>query len=100
MDPSQKLPVSPTRLIADPCPASPAPTPEPFVEADVAAEFLHRRVRWVKQKAREGKIRAHPFGDVRKQWYFLISELAEDLRSKVNSAHGEAGRDKTRRGVQ
>jgi hypothetical protein len=73
---------------------------EPFVEADAAAEFLHYSPRTIKQMAREGRIPAHPFGSgPRKRWYFLISELAEDLRAQVNSAHGEAGRDKTPRRV-
>jgi hypothetical protein len=75
-------------------------TPEPFVEANAAAEFLHYSSRTIKQMAREGRIPAHPFGaGVRKRWYFLISELAEYLRRQVNSAHGEAGRDKTQRRV-
>lgn len=56
--------------------------------------------RTIKQMAREGRIPAHPFGSgARKRWYFLISELAEHLRGQVNSAHGEAGRDKTQRRV-
>jgi hypothetical protein len=73
---------------------------EPFVEADAAAEFLHYSPRSIKQMAREGRIPAHPFGSgPRKRWYFLISELAEQLHAQVNSAHGEAGRDKTQRRV-
>ncbi len=73
--------------------------PEPFVEADAAAEFLHSSPRTVKQLAREGKIPAHPFGDgPRKRWFFLISELAEFLRGRVNSPHGDhADRDTTGR---
>jgi Helix-turn-helix domain len=68
---------------------------EPFVEAEEAALFLHCAPRTVKQMAREGKIPAHPFGDgPRKHWFFLISELAEFLRARVNSENGEAGRDK------
>ena len=52
------------------------------------------------QMARDGKIPAHPFGDgARKRWFFLISELAEFLRGRVNSLHGEADRDKTTRRV-
>ncbi len=75
-------------------------TLERFVEANAAAEFLHYSARTVKQMAREGRIPAHPFGTgPRKRWYFLISELAEHLRAQVNSAHGEAGRDKTQRRV-
>jgi hypothetical protein len=74
--------------------------PEPFVEADAAAKFLHYSPRSIKQMARDGRIPAHPFGNgPRKRWYFLISELAEQLRAQVNSTHGEAGRDKTQRRV-
>jgi len=36
--------------------------PEPFVEANAAAEFLSYASRTVKQMAREGRIPAHPFG--------------------------------------
>jgi hypothetical protein len=75
-------------------------TVEPFVEADAAAEFLRYSGRTVRQMARQGRIPAHPFGiGPRKRWYFLISELAEHLRAQVNSAHGEAGRDKMQRRV-
>jgi len=75
-------------------------SPEPFVEATAAGEFLNYSPRTIKQMAREGRIPAHPFGSGdRKRWYFLISELAEYLRGQVNSAHGEAGRDKTQRRV-
>ena len=79
---------------------APPETLEPFVEANTAADFLRYSSRTVKQMAREGRIPAHPFGaGPRKRWYFLISELAEHLRAQVNSAHGEAGRDKTQRRV-
>ena len=71
---------------------------EPFVEANAAAQFLRYSSRTVKQMARDGRIPAHPFGTgPRKRWYFLISELADHLRAQVNSAHGEAGRDKAQR---
>jgi len=77
-----------------------AQSPEPFVEANAAGEFLNYSSRTMKQMAREGRIPAHPFGSgARKRWYFLISELAEHVRGQVNSAHGEAGRDKTQRRV-
>lgn len=72
--------------------------PERFVQAQEAATFLGYSSRTLKQLAREGKIPAHPFGDgERKRWYFLISELAAFLRGRVNSRHGEADRDTTRR---
>ena len=72
---------------------------EGFVEADEAARFLHYSTRTVKQLARDSKIPAHPFGDgPRKRWFFLLSELAEFLRRRVNSAHGDqADRDIERR---
>jgi len=75
------------------------PIVEQFVEAEAAADFLHRSVRWVMQADRDGLIPAHSYGNQRKRWYFLLSELAEDLRSKVNSPNGEAGRDETQRRV-
>lgn len=75
-------------------------SPEPFVDAIEAGIFLNYSARTIKQMARDGRIPAHPFGSgARKRWYFLISELAEHLRGQVNSAHGEAGRDKTHRRV-
>lgn len=74
---------------------------ERFVEAEEAAEFLHSAPRTVKQLAREGKIPAHPFGDgPRKRWFFLISELAEFLRGRVNSAHGDAADRDAKRRIQ
>jgi hypothetical protein len=77
---------------------SQAQGPEAFVEAEAAAEFLHYSPRSVRQMARENRIPAHPFGDgPRKKWYFLLSELAENLRSKVNCGDGESGRDKRSR---
>jgi hypothetical protein len=73
---------------------------ELFVEADEAALFLHYSERSVMQMARVGKIPAHPFGDgPRKRWFFLISELADFLRGRVNSPDGEADRDKAPRRV-
>ncbi len=79
--------------------AAAVPYIERPVEAGEAAAFLRNSARTVKQMAREGRIPAHPFGDgPRKRWFFLISELAEFLRAKVNSPHGDqADRDGTRR---
>ena len=66
---------------------------ERFVEAEAAADFLGYSVRTTKQLARDGRIPAHPFGDQRKRYYFLLSELAEFLRKRVNSPHEGADRD-------
>jgi hypothetical protein len=41
-------------------------TREPLVDADKAATFLHMALRSLKQLAREGRIPAHPRGDVQR----------------------------------
>ena len=53
------------------------PTPEPFVDAVRAGEFLSLRPRRVLELAREGAIPAYPLGDGgRSVWRFRLSELA------------------------
>jgi hypothetical protein len=64
----------------------PPPVRELFVEADEAAAFLHMSPRSIKQLAREGRVPAHPRGDgQRKRWLFLLGELDQWLRGRVNS---------------
>lgn len=64
----------------------PAPR-EYFVDADEAARFLKVQRRTLLQMARAGTVPAHPIGDGRrKMWRFLLSELDEWLRGRVNSA--------------
>jgi excisionase family DNA binding protein len=61
--------------------------PEHYVTSDEAANFLKLNLRTVQRLAREGTIPAHPFGESsRKTWRFLLSELDEWMRSKVNSS--------------
>jgi len=61
--------------------------PEHYVTSDEAANFLKLNLRTVQRLAREGMIPAHPFGESsRKTWRFLLSELDEWMRSKVNSS--------------
>ena len=68
------------------------PKLEAYLEAEEAATFVRMAARTLKQRAREGKIPAHPIGfGTRKRWYFLLSELDAWLRSQVNS-----GRDPER----
>jgi len=51
---------------------------EPFVAAEVAAEFLCITRRRVLEMARSGEIPAHPIGQgKRKQWRFRLSELED-----------------------
>jgi hypothetical protein len=57
--------------------AGPGQTPEPFVDAQKAGEFLSLRSRRVLELARRGAIPAHPLGEgLRKVWRFRLSELA------------------------
>jgi excisionase family DNA binding protein len=60
--------------------------PEYYVDAGEAAKFLRICRRAALQMAREGVIPAHPLGNgKRKQWRFLLSELDEWMRGRVNS---------------
>ena len=61
---------------------------EQFVEAEDAAPFLKMSAEYLKKLARAGEIPAHPRGDgQRRRWLFLISELAQWMKSRVNSAN-------------
>src|SRR5437764_234656 len=60
---------------------------EYFVDAAEAAKFLGLNHRTLMKMAREGSVPAHPIGDgARKLWRFLLSELDEWLRARINSA--------------
>jgi len=67
-------------------PTSPAQTPEPYVDAAEAAQFLSINRRTLMQMARQGHIPAHPVGEGRRHtWRFLLSELDSWMRNRVNS---------------
>ncbi len=56
--------------------------PEPFVDADEAAQFLSLPRRRVLDLARAKKLPAHPIGDgSRRVWRFRLSELAAAIIS-------------------
>jgi hypothetical protein len=58
--------------------------PEPFVDADRAAEFLAITPRRVKELARQGLLPAHPLGNGRRHvWRFRLSELAHSMGNKL-----------------
>jgi hypothetical protein len=59
-------------------------TPEPFVSADAAAQFLSIKRRYLLALARKGIAGAYALGTgtVRKIWVFRLSELAAALASK------------------
>ena len=58
--------------------------PEPFVDANRAAEFLCLRPRRVLELARQGAIPAHPLGaGQRRVWRFRLSELAAAMCSRA-----------------
>jgi len=57
--------------------------PERFVDAATAAEFLSFTRKYLLKLSRLGIIPAHPIGvGSRKQWRYLISELAEWVLSQ------------------
>lgn len=63
------------------------PTREYYVNASEAARFLGIGRRTVLKMARDGTIPAHPLGDGQgKVWRFLLSELDEWMRGRLNSA--------------
>lgn len=61
-------------------------TLEYYVDAGEAAKFLGIHRRTALQMARDGIIPAHPLGDGRRRlWRFLLSELDEWMRGRINS---------------
>lgn len=74
---------------ADPTdtPAGSRLQPEYYVDAAVAAKFLGVCRPMVLKMARDDAIPAYPLGDgQRKVWRFLLSELDEWMRGRLNSA--------------
>lgn len=65
-----------------------AAAPEFYVDADEVSAFLKIDRRTAIRWAREGRIPAHPlrYDGKRKTWRFLLSELDQWMRSRVNSA--------------
>jgi hypothetical protein len=59
-------------------------TPEPFVSADAAAQFLSVTRRYVLALARQGIAGAYAIGSgsVRKIWVFRLSELATSVEQQ------------------
>jgi hypothetical protein len=58
-------------------------TPERFVDADVAAQFLSLTRRRVLDLARAKKLPAHPIGDgARRVWRFRLSEIEAAIAGK------------------
>jgi excisionase family DNA binding protein len=70
-------------------------TPERFVDADEAAQFLSLTRRRVLDLARSGKLPGHPIGDgSRRVWRFRLSELAAANVSQAKS--GFTSRERAR----
>ena len=68
-------------------------TPERFVPAKEAAEFLAITKRHLLAMARTGSVPAHPlsFGR-RKQWRFMLSELATWLTTRCSVNYNDTAR--------
>lgn len=75
---------------------------EPFVDADLAAEFLCCERKTVLDWARAASIPAHPFGrGHRTEWRFRLSELAsckEPVREIMKGGSPEITRPEHRNG--
>ena len=68
---------------------SPAQSREYYVDAAEAARFLSLHPRTLQQLARAGIVPAHPLGSgPRKFWRFLLSELDDWLRARIDSSCG------------
>ena len=81
----------------------PAISPEPFVDATRAAEFLSVTPRYLLDLARRRLLPAYPLGiGCRRQWRFRLSELAsalsgqENLREPTASPHNQTQRSSTK----
>ena len=61
-------------------------TPERFVDADEAGQFLSLTRRRVLDLARAGRLPGHPIGDgARRVWRFRLSELAAEIVAQPKS---------------
>ena len=70
-------------------------TPEPFVDADQAAQFLSVTRRRILDLVRAGKLPGHPIGDgARRVWQFRLSELEVAIAS--TQKFGLASQERTR----
>jgi hypothetical protein len=69
--------------------ASVAVTPEPFVSADEAAQFLCVKRRYLLELARRGIVGAYALGtgNRRKIWVFRLSELAAAVAHRDTPIH-------------
>jgi hypothetical protein len=75
-------------------------SPEPYVDASRAAEFLSIRRRRILEMARAGLIPAHPLGSgARKTWRFRLTELAnsvaENQKEEVFTSRAVRAKTKT-----
>ena len=67
----------------------PAQPREYYVDAAEAARFLSIHPRTLQQMARAGIVPAHPLGcGPRRFWRFLLSELDDWLRARIDSSRG------------
>jgi hypothetical protein len=76
----------------------PRPVIEPYVDPDVAAEFLSVPRATLLDRARRGEVPAHPWSDdIRRMWRFRLSELAEYMDRQMAKAKREPVEHRRRR---
>jgi excisionase family DNA binding protein len=74
------------------------PVIEPYVDADVAAQFLSVEKYTLLAKARRGEIPAHPWGTgIRRMWRFRLSELEAWMTENLNTAKRDRSERRRRR---
>ncbi len=76
---------TPTSSLSEAFVSAPS-TPEPFVSAEEAAQFLSVKRRYLLELARRGIAGAYPLGtgSKRKVWVFRLSELAAAIERDEN----------------
>jgi hypothetical protein len=72
---------------------APTPAPEPFVSAEVAAEYLGIKRRMLLSMARMGIAGAYPIGTghTRRHWIFRLSELTAAVDPKGYDPFSKGG---------
>ncbi len=75
-------------------------SPEPYVDADKAAEFLSTTKREVLEDVRSGKLPGHPIDPdaQRKKWRFRLSELAEHMQAHATRRTIPGGSPRSQKG--
>jgi hypothetical protein len=74
-------------------------TPEPYVDAEVAAKYLSIEKRVLMDRARSGQLPGHPLpGSKRRLWRFKLSELDASMQMQSAACTIPVGSPRRRKG--